>query len=91
MGVHRHWIAILLVAILSACASFSDFRAEHYDRRDTPESQFIKDSTACELEGEKNRSTGGMGGLAGVASYHETFNRVFDACMRSKGYARKAK
>lgn len=91
MHNHRCSIAILLAVLLSACASFSNFRAEDYDRRDTPESQFVKDSAACELEGEKSRSTGSMGGMAGVASYYETFNRVFDACMRSKGYRRKAK
>lgn len=74
----------LLFLVLSSCA----ISAKDYGRGDKTEQQFGMDSAHCELEGEQNRNTGGMGGLAGMSQYTQSFNAAFDACMRSKGYAR---
>lgn len=48
--------------------------------------QFNRDSAECELRGEENRTAGGYYGLIGVASYSESYAKVYDACMRAKGY-----
>jgi hypothetical protein len=49
------------------------------------------DVAACELEGERLRSTQGQQAPAvAYAMLQDSYARVFDACMRSKGYARKA-
>ena len=56
---------------------------------DTPKKQFRMDVADCEMKGEQNRSTDGMGGLAGILAYDESFERVYDACMRSKGYEKR--
>jgi uncharacterized protein YceK len=74
---------------ISGCSSFSNRTSADYDPVSATQQQFAMDSAWCELEGEKSRSTDGMGGLAGIASHYESFNRVYDACMRSKGYPRK--
>jgi hypothetical protein len=81
--------SFITITMLSGCASFSNLDSSAFEKGNTLEKQFITDSAQCEMEGEKSRTMGGMGGLAGIASYHETFNRVYDACMRAKGYARK--
>ena len=73
----RPVIAVLL--LLAGCASTGA------DYKGAPDS----DVAACELESEKSRTGGGYGGAIGVASYYESYNRVFDACMRSKGYAKR--
>ena len=73
----------------TGCASLSNLDSEAFQQGDIQKKQFITDSAQCEMEGEKNRTMGGLGGLAGVMSSYETFNRVYDACMRSKGYSRK--
>ncbi len=80
----------LSVLVLAGCASFSELRSEMYEQGGTSDNIFDRDSADCEMKGAENQSVGGMGGLAGVASYYETYNRVYDACMRSKGYPRTA-
>ena len=67
---------------LGACVS-----PKQFERGDKSEAQFTKDHAECEFEGEKARTTGGMGGLAGAAEHEESFARVFNACMKARGYA----
>ena len=83
------FMSFLSITALSGCASFSNLDSSAFEKGDIPDKQFTTESAQCEMEGEKSRSVGGMGGLAGMASYYETFNRVYDACMRAKGYNRK--
>ncbi len=82
-------ISLISIASLSGCTSFSNLDSSAFDKGAIPDKQFTTESAQCEMEGEKSRTMGGMGGLAGTSSYYETFNRVYDACMRSKGYTRK--
>lgn len=84
----------LAVLTLTSCAatreSFTRYEPADYTRGEATAQQFDRESAGCQLEGEKARNTYGYGGLMGITSYNETYNRAFDACMRSKGYARKA-
>lgn len=80
---------LLTAAALALAACAGNLRADSFDPGAAPPAQFQRDSALCEMEGEKNRSTGGYGGLIAVSLYYETFNKVYDACMRSKGYARR--
>jgi hypothetical protein len=76
---------VVLAAVLAGCASYKAGDYRHTD----PDEQFARESAGCEMAGEQSRTSGGYGGLTGVASRSESYNRVFDACMRSKGYTRK--
>lgn len=82
-------MSFVSITVLSGCASFSNLDSSAFQKGNIPDKQFIADSAQCEMEGEKSRNTSGMGGLAGITSYYETFNRVYDACMRAKSYTRK--
>lgn len=82
-------IVLVLVFAICGCSSFSNRTIADYDPMTASQKQFAMDSAWCEMEGEKSRTMDGMGGLAGIASHYESFNRVYDACMRSKGYPRK--
>ena len=88
-------IAFLIpVALLSGCAAnavpaFEDLSVASYSTGE-PGRNASKDSAGCELEAEKARTMYNYGGLAGLAAYHESRNRAYDACMRMKGYKRKA-
>lgn len=77
-------LSLLCVMVLSGCMS-----APVFERGDVAERQFNMDSADCEMRGEQSRNTGGMGGLAGMTQYSDSYNRVYGACMRAKGYARK--
>lgn len=76
---------ILLSLVLIGC---STLKVQDYNRGQTPESQFQREAADCEMKGEQSRTNGGYGGIAGSSEYLESFNRVFDACMRSKGYSK---
>lgn len=81
--MRRAFVAALLVA---GCASHAP---PVFDRGPTPPDIFARESAACEMSGESSRTTGGLPGIFGAMSYEDSFNRVYDACMRSKGYTRK--
>ena len=73
-------VTIVSIAVLAGCSTTStDF---HQGGRTE---QFQYDSAACEAEGVQSRNMPGYGSLTGVAYYY--YNWLFDACMRSKGYA----
>jgi len=80
-------IVLIMCGLLAGCAMGPDLA--DYRRGKATLEQFEMDGAACEMAGEQRRSMDGMGGLAGIAQYHGSFDRVFDACMRSKGYRRR--
>lgn len=55
-----------------------------FDRGDVPVQQFNKDAAACEMAGEEHRSVD-----IALWGFPASFDRIYDTCMRSKGYARK--
>lgn len=84
----RAVVAVVVSLALSSLAGCASYKAGDYRHADSDE-QFARESAACEMAGEQSRTTGGYGGLTGIASRSESYGRVFDACMRSKGYTRK--
>ena len=75
-----------LALALCACASMGGRTAADYDRGSATEAQFRKDASACEKQAEASGKEFGYG------PYDPTFgayNRMFDMCMRTSGYARK--
>lgn len=77
---------IVFTLLLSSC---STLKSKDYEQGSIPQDQFDKDSASCEMEAAKNQSSDGMSGMAGIASLSETYDKVFDPCMRSKGYKKK--
>ena len=75
----------LIVAI--GCTTFAARTAADYERGQTPEPQFVKDSEVCTKQSEMDQKRLGLGGEHDLT--HATFNRMFDACMRASGYQRK--
>ena len=84
-------VFLLVSLAVAGCSAWSDTPIENYSRTDTPSDQLQRDGAACQLEGERVRTTYGWGGLAGAAGYYESRNKAFDACMRMKGYAQSAR
>lgn len=72
-------VTIVSIAVLAGCST------PPTDVRQGRTEQFQHDSAACETEGVQSRTVPGYGSLTGVAYYY--YNWLFDACMRSKGYA----
>jgi hypothetical protein len=66
-------LALLFVA-LHGCATFVEYdKADYFD---DARPEFDLDATTCEFEAQKNRK-----GSAPIS-----YNRIFDSCMRTKGY-----
>lgn len=74
------------LVLLTSC---STLKVTDYDQGAAPQDQFEREAAACEMEASRSQSMDGMGGLAGITSYYESYDRVFDPCMRSKGYKKK--
>ena len=77
----------------SGVPSFRDLKYDEYEKvgSEISEEKLLITFAECEVKGEQKRTTMGLGGLAGIASIHESRNRVIDACMRSKGFKLKEK
>lgn len=75
---------LLPFLLLTACT----YDAADYAHPGTETAAFQKDAAACEADAYAAQNTSGMGGLGGVVSMSESYNNVYDACMRSKGYSR---
>lgn len=73
---------------LAGCTSYGALTAADYDAGDTPRTQFLSNAHMCEQQAEADHKKFGMGPLD---PSHATFNRMYDACMRSSGYTRKPK
>ena len=69
-----------------ACAATTARTAVDYDRGNAAQAQFLKDAEGCAKEAEAHQKEFGYG------QYDPTrgpYNRLYDACMQSHGYARK--
>lgn len=79
---------ICLALSLGACASY--LTKKDYAQGDLSDAEFEKLSAACELESHKANDHGGhySGTIVGEAEGRKIYNRIFDACMRSKGVMR---
>jgi hypothetical protein len=80
--------ATLLAALFVAGCAHKPVEGD-YIRGDTPATQFIRDAAGCELMAETGHSSQGYDGLTGVVALNNSYARIYDACMRSKGYPRK--
>lgn len=77
-------VGVALVLVLTACT----YDAAQYAHPGVEEAAFQREAAACEADAYGNQSSSGLLGLGGMVSMTESFNNVYDACMRSKGYAR---
>src|SRR4051812_49101365 len=80
-GMKSLALGILFMALASSCASTlhgSDFKRDF-----ATETDVNKDQAACDMEAVKYARG------AGWAVYGGQYNRMFDSCMRSKGYDRR--
>ena len=82
----RALAAIAAAVALAACSTITASTSAQYDRGSVPEAQFQKDADSCAKEAEAHQKEFGYG------QYDPTrgpYNRLYDACMRSRGYQRK--
>ena len=85
----RHALQAIAAALaLAGCASYGALTAADYDPGSTAHSQFLDNAHMCEQQAEADHKKFGMGPLDPT---YATFNRMYDACMRSSGYTRKPK
>lgn len=73
-----------LVLGLAACAH-TPTEAE-YDRGSADSRQFARDAAGCEMEGQR---AAGSYNTSGMIAEHNSYARMYDACMRAHGYPRK--
>ena len=83
--------AALLALALAGCGSFTYRTTEQYDPGGASAELYQREGAQCEMAAYQSRSSQGFGGLAGAANMVDSFNTVFDACMRAKGYRRLSK
>ena len=81
-------IFFFTLLVLTSCTSFSELKSDMYMQAQSSNEKFSRESADCEMKGANKQTMGGMGGLAGIASHYESYNKVYDACMRSKGFQR---
>ena len=75
--------------VLGGCSSFSEETSDAFAPGTASPEQFSRDSAACEMSAGGRQSMDGMGGMAGIAQYYASYNKVYDPCMRAKGYQHK--
>lgn len=80
----REVTLVIFLFFIAACVTPKEFA-----RGDRSESEYTQDKADCELEGEKARTTGGYGGVAAAVSSEESFARVYNACMKARGYEKR--
>lgn len=66
---------------LTGCTTIA---AKDFDHGSSSDQQFAKDAAGCEMVGDEHRSVD-----IALWGAPVSYNRLFDECMRSKGYARK--
>ena len=76
----------MLALAVAACASMGPRTSTDYDRGSASETQFRKDAAACEKQAEASGKEFGFGPYDPT---HGAYDRMFDMCMRTSGYARK--
>jgi hypothetical protein len=82
----RGMAAIAAAIAVAACSTMTASTSAQYDRGSVAEAQFQKDAGSCAKEAEAHQKEFGYG------QYDPTrgpYNRLYDACMRSRGYQRK--
>ena len=82
----RRPLVIVVAAFGAACASTEVRTADDYDPGKTPRDQFLREASLCDKQAETDQKNLGSGPYDPRQS---TYNRMFDACMRASGYARK--
>jgi hypothetical protein len=83
----RYLIVFAVAATTLGCASMKAYTADDYDRGGATSEKYYKDSRACDKQAEAHGKEHGYGPYDPTAG---AYNRMFDACMRSSGYTRKA-
>lgn len=71
----------ILAALLSACATAQPIR---WDKPGTTREQFAQDEAGCEMEAYKARASCAY---PGTPLAEQLQQRVYESCMRSKGYS----
>lgn len=72
---------------VAACSAPRALTADDYDPGGTPRERFAREASLCESQAEADQKNIGLGPYDPTYS---TRNRMFDACMRASGYARRA-
>lgn len=86
MTVVRRSVVIAVAVLAAACASTEVRTADDYDPAKTPRDQFLREAALCDKQAEADQKNLGFGPYD---PRQPTYNRMFDACMRAFGYARK--
>lgn len=78
----------MAVFTLSGCAT--TLKKEQYSRGDMSAQEFSKQAAQCEMESLRSKNTGGYAPDSAMAevSKRNSYNEVFDSCMRSKGFSK---
>jgi hypothetical protein len=83
----RSLAAGIVSLAVAACASMTARTAADYERGSTPEAKFLDAAAGCAKEAEAHQKEFGHGDYD---PNRGPYNRLYDACMHSQGYARKA-
>jgi hypothetical protein len=83
----RALAACAALAAVAACGTVTARTAGDYNRGDVAQAQFVTDSEGCAKEAEAHQKEFGYGQFDPTRG---PYNRLYDACMQSHGYARKA-
>jgi len=78
--------AVVAAVTVAACAATTARTAADYEPGSRTQTQLVKDAEGCAKEAEAHQKEFGYG------QYDPTrgpYNRLYDACMQSHGYARK--
>jgi hypothetical protein len=79
----RRLLAASLAVIGAGCSSMTARTAADYDRGSSPEARFQSDAATCAKEAEAHQKEFGYGPYDPSRG---PYNRLYDACMRSRGY-----
>ena len=86
MTVARRLPVIAVTLLIAACASTEVRIDDDYDPGKTPRDQFLREASLCDKQAETDQKNLGTGPYD---PRQATYNRMYDACMRAFGYARK--
>jgi hypothetical protein len=76
------WLSVALFVV--GCASVRT--SDNYEPGAADKAKFQRDSSVCERQAEADQKNIGLGAMDVTQN---TFNRMYDACMRASGYAAK--
>lgn len=81
---------IFTLIFLTACMSVTHYKFNEYKNldEDIEQRELERVFAECELLGEQAKIENKAGGLIGATKKINSFNKVVDACMRSKGFKR---